>query len=413
MKRNSRIAAFLIFLSLVVPTTFPLFAQTTGAPSEIRMLNGLRVLVFKTPDPSVTVRLRIHAGASFDMVGKDGTMRLLTEILFPSEEFRNFIKEEFGKELVLRTNYDFIEIETGASPDRIISLLETLSARLISPEINAETTAIAKSLATASEATNENSAINQQVAGRFLGTHPHGRPINGSTESFSRIDFADIIQARNRFLSPDNATLVISGDVDDGLMSRATKRLFGPWTRADQKPRWSFAAPAPPTTPSDVVPYPGMEDETFAFRLAVRNIPRTDSRFPAYLVARSILDQRLRNHFGNSTVEDRGHRVQGALILGANSTDKNRVKLFDESLFADVSVPEFEVALSQGLPSYASIVDRWLDAETYSLSSPNSESEVASKLTVGDINGVLKALREYPRMLLTFGGTKPVSESGQ
>lgn len=413
MKRNSRIAAILISLSLAFLTASPLNAQTTEAPSETRMLNGLRVLVFRTPDPIVTVKLRIHAGASFDMAGKEGTMRLLTEILFPSEEFRNFIKEDFGKDLVLRTSYDFIEIETGSSPDKIISLLETLSARLISPEINAETTVIAKRLATATETTNGNSAVNQQIAGRFLGTHPHGRPIEGSTESFSRIDFADIVQARNRFLSPDNATLVISGDIDAGLMSRATRRLFGPWTRADQKPRWSFAAPNPPTISSDVIPYPGIEDGTFAFRLAVRNIPRTDSRFPAYLVARSIVDQRLRNHFGNSTVEDRGHRVQGLLILGASSTDKNRLNLFDESLFADVSVPEFEVALSQGLPSYSSIVDRWLDAETYSLSSPNAESEVASKLTVGDINGVLKALRENPRMLLTFSGTKPVSESGQ
>ena len=391
----------------------PLLAQTATSPSETRLLNGLRVLVFKTQESSVTVRLRIHAGASFDMAGKEGTMRLLTEILFPSEEFRNFIKEDFGRELVLRTNYDFIEIESGAPPERIISLLETLSARLISPEINAETTGIAKRLVTTSEATNQEVTINQNIAGRFLGSHPHGRPINGSTESLSRIDFADIIQARNRFLSPDNATLVISGDVDEGLMSRAIRRLFGPWTRADLKPRWSFAAPTPTTSSSDVIPYPGMEEGAFAFRLAVRNIPRTDSRFPAYLVARSILEGRIRNHFGNSTVEDRGHRVQGVLILGASSNDKSGANLLDDSLFGDVSGSEFETAMSRAIPSYASIIDRWLDADTYSLSTPNSESDLASKLTVDDVNGVIKALKENPRLVLTFGGIKPVGESGQ
>ena len=404
MKFSSRISAMLLSVFLLLATCPGVLAQNQTNPSETRLLNGLRVLVFKTSEKSVSVKIRINAGASFDMAGKAGTMRLLTEVLFPNEDFRAFIGEEFGTALTLRTNYDFIEIETGAPSEKLLSLLETLSARLISPEINKDTVEAAKRIVMASANASPDSLMNQETAGRLLGSYPHGRPVNGDDQSMSSIDFADIVRARERFLSPDNTTLVIAGDVDAGLMSRATRRFFGPWTRADQKPRWSFANPIATKPQTDPILRGDLTPGTFHFRVGLRNLSRTDSRYQAYLVTRSILTKRIQQRFGNVAVEDRGHRIPGALLLGASSRNRSESEFFGETFLIDASQLEFDAARAHQSGGSASISERWLDMESYSLSSPDTESDLAVKVTLADVNAVLALLRSTASVVLTFAG---------
>ena len=407
-----------LFLSLltalaIMTTTMgpiPVIGQQVSTPFETRLLNGLKLVVFKTQQEDVTVRLRIHVGSSFDMAGKEGTIKLLTEILFPSDELRAFIKEDFGSDLRLITNYDFIEIQTGAKKDRIISLLETLAARLSNPEINAETTEAAKRLLNANNLESLQGRLTQEAATLHLGSYPHGRSINGTRESLARIDFADITQARARFLSPDNATLVISGDVDEGLMSRAARRLFGPWTRADQKPRWAFATPQKNESTENVFQREGIPDGVQEYRLAVRNFARSDARFSSYRVVLSVLRTRLQARFDVVSLEDRGHRIPGVLVLGGSSRKPDSKEFLLTDLLQDLTESEFEVAKRSLVASSQPLIERYLDAETYGFTSPEQESVSLSRLTLEDINSTLRSLREAPRSLLVFRGT---GESGE
>jgi predicted Zn-dependent peptidase len=411
MKKIPRLFIAFACVAFIFIGISTVLGQRAPVPSETKLLNGLRVLVFKTPEQNVTIRLRIHAGASFDMVGREGTMRLLTEILFPTQELRSFIGEDFGTELKLSTNYDFIEIQAGASKDKILSLLETIATRLINPEINGESTEAAKALVEIGRFETLEGALNQEAATTLLGTYPHGRPAEGSRESFARIDFADIVQARTRFLSPDNATLAILGDVDEGLMSRASRRLFGPWTRADQKPPWSFASPTSAKGSDVPIIRDSIPTGDYHFRMATRNLARTDPKYPAYRFLIPILTERIKNRFDNVVIEDRGHRIQGVLILGASSRDKTSVGFFNEALFSEISEEEFSRAKAQILPLSLNLKEKWLDADTYGFSSADFESDATTSVSLSDVRGVLLALRENPRTILTFKGTVSEGES--
>ena len=57
-------------------------AEAQRGPRQEKLLNGLRVLMWPNPAAdTVELKLRIHAGASFDPQGREGTMKMLAESL--------------------------------------------------------------------------------------------------------------------------------------------------------------------------------------------------------------------------------------------------------------------------------------------------------------------------------------------
>ena len=87
-------------------------------------------------------------------------------------------------------------------------------------------------------------AADLAVSNRLLGTFPYGRAENGTVESLSKVDFADILFAKERFFTADNATVAISGNFDQALAFRALRRFFGNWLKADKKVPTAFRQPA-------------------------------------------------------------------------------------------------------------------------------------------------------------------------
>src|SRR3954469_3951060 len=130
---RTRILAKLTGLCLVFAAASCVFGQT---PRQEELLNGLKVLLW--PDQKadkVTVRLRIHAGSAFDPQGKEGTMQMLADDLFPSEATREFFSEDLGGSLDIVTTYDYIQINASSKPDSFITMLETLSSAVANPAI--------------------------------------------------------------------------------------------------------------------------------------------------------------------------------------------------------------------------------------------------------------------------------------
>ena len=82
-------------------------------------------------------------------------------------------------------------------------------------------------------------AIARFVAARIVfGDTPYGHPIGGTPESLARISRGDIAKMHSRFYRPDNAILVIGGDIRPKDAFALATRYFGDW----QKP--STALPA-------------------------------------------------------------------------------------------------------------------------------------------------------------------------
>ncbi|HMT09157.1 MAG TPA: insulinase family protein, partial [Pyrinomonadaceae bacterium] len=277
MKYSSRFTIAVVLTMLFASVT----AFSQAKPREERLLNGLKLLMWRDSSATdATVRIRIHSGAAFDPQGKEGVMRLLADNIFPTEATREFFSEELGGGLTVTTNYDYIEINARGRSDALLTMIETLSAAVANPTIDKPTTAkLKENLAkTAKDFENDPSYVASLAANkRLFGTFPYGRPMYGSSESIAKIDFADLIDAKLKFLTADNATVAVSGNFDPSFAYKAVRRLFGAWLKSDRRVPSTFRQPDDP--PAGMLTLPSPVSDKSAIRFAARGVSRADSNF--------------------------------------------------------------------------------------------------------------------------------------
>ncbi len=394
--------AALLFLPVVVAGQLP-----SSTPRQEKLLNGLKVQMWNSPgDPKVSVRLRIHSGAAFDPQGKEGVMQLLADSFFPTADARSFFSEELGGSLEVATNYDYIQINVEARSSELVALLETLAQAVINPTIDKETVNGLKKLLAERVDTAEKSAsyvADRAVAKRLFGTFPYGRPNLGDSASIQEIDFADLVFAKGRLLTADNATLSIAGGLDTALAFRAVRRYFGTWQKSDRRIPATFRQPDPPPTETAVI------DLSFAnqseFRAASRGVARNDTDFFAADMLRRILNDRIKARYGpDSFVRFEPHILPGSFVIGISGTHPAPAESaaghsgrFGEMISGPISEAEFVRARKETLDALrANAIDLWLDLDTFRLAAAKTEYERAQGVKIADLQRLMEKLKSQP-----------------
>ncbi|HEX8735208.1 MAG TPA: pitrilysin family protein [Pyrinomonadaceae bacterium] len=414
----SKTAAFLLLLMLFAANFS--FAQTPPTKQE-KLLNGLKVLIWNEPKAEkVSLRLRVHSGSAFDPKDKMGTMALLADILFPDEQTRRFFEEDLEGSLEVTSNYDYIQINATAKSDDFLTILETIATAVANPPITQENFVKVRDARLKSvEEMQKNPAYlaDMAVAKRLLGEFPYGRPQAGTPESLKLIDRADLLTARDRFFTADNATIAVTGNVKPDFAYMAARRLFGAWKKADKLVPATFRQPDSPQAGLPVLDSP--VQKTSEFRIALRGVARNDKDFYASQVLQKILQNRLQLREGkNAFVRQDIHLLPGLLVFGVSEwnlglikKDGNTIALpnmdgYQNYFLKDAVKPEeFEKAKSEFLAEFSrtSQTDFWLDADTFKLSAPKTELQTAQNITIADAQKVLERLRKEPvAMILLF-----------
>jgi zinc protease len=267
-----------------------LFAQE---PRRDQLLNGLRVVMLPRPgDANVLIKLRVHDGSAFDLAGKDGLMQTLADAMF-DQQTRNYVTEELGGRLDVVTDYDSVNITLAGKATDFDRLLELARNAVMNVQLTPE--AVERVRAARIKALRDRKQTDAEradaaVAARLFGTYPYGRTITGTPESVARIERADLMIERDRFLNPDNTTLVIMGGFDSKAAMRTLRESFGGWVKSGRTVPATFRQPDPPDPRTLVVNEPGQTG--VELRLAVRGLARTDRDAPAALVLASVVRAR-------------------------------------------------------------------------------------------------------------------------
>ncbi|HKO62899.1 MAG TPA: pitrilysin family protein [Pyrinomonadaceae bacterium] len=269
--RLSALALLLSGASLTAP------AQVSE-PQRAQLLNGLRVVQLHKPgDQNVLIKLRIHSGAAFDLAGKEGTAALLGDILFPDPNVREYFTEEMGGRLTIKTDYDAITITMQGRAGEFERMVEILRTALVTTQLTPENvTRIRNGRIKVIKETSISPALvaDRAIAARLFGDFPYGRPSGGTPESLERVDRADLMLARERFLNPNNSTLTIIGGVPPARSMRALRQLLGIWRKSDQVVPSTFRQPVKPDARTLIVNAPG--DQSVEIRFAVRGLAKRD-----------------------------------------------------------------------------------------------------------------------------------------
>lgn len=402
---------FVIFITLLIFSLFTpaIFPQRTELrePRQEKLLNGLKVLLWSDPrTDKVSLRLRVHSGSAFDPQGKEGVMKLLAENIFPNPDTREFFAEELGGSLEVVSNYDYIQINATAKPDQFLQMFETVANAVSNITIDRETTAKLKTdrLVRLRELENDSSyAASEAAAKRLFGTFPYGRPQYGTAESVSRIEFADLIEARQRFLTSDNATLAISGNFDSNLAYRAARRYFGGWLKADKKVPSTFRQPDAPDPRIQVLSLEGADSSEI--RYAVRGVSKSDALYATSWILAEILQARLTERSKNTGfkpyVDVDGHVLPGSIVFGLSGeslpgpTSQNASEIVSQLLETKISETEFRAAVAAAQNRYDTVnpVDSWLDIDTYKTTQPTLK--IAS-VAVTDVQSLADKIQKGP-----------------
>jgi zinc protease len=277
------------------PAPLPPRALNLPAPEETTLANGLRVVVVEQERlPLVSVRLAFRTGDAFDPPELPGLADLMTNLLVEGTESRTSrqIAEEvarYGATLTAGAASDYTTVAASSLSSFADEILELFADVTLRPSFPENELALAKDNA-------QQNLIAQRAQPAFLaseaisrvifGKHPYSvvSPTPESIETLSRETI--LRQHREKFI-PNDAYLVVAGDVRRDQLLARIEELFGGWNRGEvAEPHF----PAPPeltNRTAHVVNRPGSAQTNII--VANRAITRTDPDYFPVLVMHTIL----------------------------------------------------------------------------------------------------------------------------
>lgn len=229
-----------------------------SAPAVKRdlLLNGLQVMTLEQPGSGgVTLRLRVHSGAVFDLLGKGGLADLTAGMLLKgggtlTAKSLEELVEQLGWRLSVRVGWDATDIELRGGADDLELMFETLSQLVITPKFDDKELAALRSarLAAVKEAaTRDDEILKRRALAAVYGSHPYGKTREGYAESLEKISRNDLTYFHNKFYLANNAALVVAGEVSAEQVKRLARTRLGAWKKGNRTEAM-FRAAEPPAS---------------------------------------------------------------------------------------------------------------------------------------------------------------------
>ena len=217
---------------------------------EFKMANGMKVLVKEDHRaPVVVSQIWYKVGASYEHSGITGVSHVLEHMMFkgtkkhPNGEFSRIIAENGGRENAF-TGRDYTAYFQQLEKSRLKVSFEMEADRmrnltLPENEFKKELAVVMEErrLRTEDKAT---SLTSEQFYATAFTNNPYHQPIIGWMDDLKNMQVEDLKSWYEKFYAPNNATLVVVGDVDAADVFKLAKKYFAnlkPSDIASTKPR--------------------------------------------------------------------------------------------------------------------------------------------------------------------------------
>ncbi len=291
-------------------------------PVEQTLTNGLRVIVVhRAGAPLVAGQLLIKNGGEADPVELAGLSNMVADLITKGTARRSATQvaeaiEALGGSLDSSARWDASRVGVNVISSKIGPALDILADVVRRPTFKEDEIERLRQQ-TLDELTvemGEPSVIAQYVASRIVfGDTPYGKPLGGTTESITRIGRDDIMKYHSRYYRPDNAILVLGGDITPANAFRLAQQYFGDWQK-----------------PVDALPTRGSAETGNSAQSRVIVIDKPDAGQAAVMVARSGINRRDPDYFvgivtnsvlsGYSGRLNQEIRIKRGLSYGAGSS---------------------------------------------------------------------------------------------
>jgi zinc protease len=277
------------------PAPLPERALNLPLPEETLLPTGLRVVVVEQRRlPLVSLRLAFRSGDASDPLELPGLTDVMTDMLVEGTESRTSrqIAEEvarFGATLTAGASSDYLTVAASSLSTYAERALELLADVTLRPTFPESELALSKANAQQNliaQRAQPSFLASEAVARVLFGQHPYA-VVASTPESIEALTRDALIRHHRQLLVPNNAVLLVAGDVRrDEILARA-EELFGGWQPGEVlEPEF----PAPPERTERtayVVDRPGSAQTNIL--VANTSITRTDPDYFPLLVMHTIL----------------------------------------------------------------------------------------------------------------------------
>lgn len=224
-----RLLKFVLILAFII---VPFAAH--AAAKEYTLKNGLKVLIIEDHKaPLATFQIWYRVGSKDEPMGKTGISHLLEHMMFKgtpkygSKQFSNIIQRNGGTDNA-HTTKDYTMYHQTLSSDRIDLSIKLEADRMINlllepKEVVAERNVVMEERRMRYE-DNPQSSLYEEVIATAFKAHPYQWPVIGWMSDIVAVERKDLYRYYRTYYSPNNAFIVISGDVKaEDILSKVRK----------------------------------------------------------------------------------------------------------------------------------------------------------------------------------------------
>ena len=211
------------------------------SPTTFELANGLQVVVVENRRAPVVVQMVWYkAGAADEVQGKSGIAHFLEHLMFkgtpsvPPGEFSRRVARVGGRDNAF-TGHDYTAYFQNVARDRLETVMQLEADRMANlvlseAEVAPERDVIVEERRQVVDQRPASKLREQSSAALFL-NHPYGRPIIGFEHEMRALTRQDALDWYAKWYAPNNAMLVIAGDVSAAEVRILAERYYGPIPR--------------------------------------------------------------------------------------------------------------------------------------------------------------------------------------
>ncbi len=241
--------AVTLFLGLLAAALLPRPGAASGPEvAHFTLANGLEVVVI--PDhraPVVTHMVWYKVGAADETPGKSGLAHFLEHLMFKGTNKNPFGRfsqtvSTLGAHENAFTTADYTAFYQRAPRDRLKTLMEfeadrmtglVLTDQVVQPELQ-----VVLEEQNMRVANNPGARLYEQMEAALYLNHPYGRPVIGWRHEIEKLDSTLALDFYHRWYTPNNAVLVVAGDVSADDVRAMAEATYGKVAQvADVPPR--------------------------------------------------------------------------------------------------------------------------------------------------------------------------------
>jgi zinc protease len=330
----------LLVLGLLAAFALPAGASPDAGVAHFTLANGLEVVV--VPDhraPVVTHMIWYKVGAADETPGKSGLAHFLEHLMFkgtahnPGNRFSQAVAAIGGQENAFtasdytgffqRVPREHLKEMMAFEADRITGLV--LTDDVVRPELN-----VVLEEQNMRVANNPNSRLAEQMDAALYLNHPYGRPTIGWRPEIEKLDRDDALAFYHRFYSPNNAIVVVAGDVTVEQVKADAEETYGKIAaRTDIAPRLRPQEPPQEAPRTVTLADPQVEQPSInRYYLAPSRMTARPGESEALEVLAHVLGSGSNSRLYRSLVLDKGVALNAGAYYSSTALDYGKFGVF-------------------------------------------------------------------------------------